>query len=490
MRVAVLAATVIAAGCGFLPEDDFTGARIGDGIAPWTDLGPAPACLGNQFLGPPTSTAGGFCFDRNRVEAPCRDDGDCGSREACSCGRCTIPYCTAASDCARGRVCSFSENRCDVVCADATDCAAGEECFNGTCRGRCDTSDECQTGEVCNSRNYCVTADCADDGGCQAGERCHVQRVPRLVTEPFAVASPDLPRVVLYVEIGDDALPMRSIWRAESPDGIHFDFSPARAVVDDGSAAHAPSLVRTDGGWAMYYQFGDGAAIKVARSPDGVSFGDGTVVLAGGTGAAAVRSPSAVRLPDGTVAVYYQVGDGAAIALATGAPGGMLTARGPVLTPAQVAIAPGAPRAPFWSEVVAITSPHAAVTDGPDGPSLRLWYSAFGRESASSQQFGMEIPIAPNFSIGYARGSVDRPGELTPWPYGPVVDRVDAFLTHREELAPGVVQLVDGDGASPAYLMYYVEASADDMAMGVGGPFTTGRLGVLGNGAHSALTAP
>ena len=53
-----------------------------------------------------------------------------------------------------------------------------------------------------------------------------------------------------------------------------------------------------------------------------------------------------------------------------------------------------------------------------------------------------------------------------------------------------MVQLVDGDGANAAYLMYYVEATANDNAMGVAGPFTTGRLGVLGNGAYSALTAP
>ncbi len=148
------------------------------------------------------------------------------------------------------------------------------------------------------------------------------------------------------------------------------------------------------------------------------------------------------------------------------------------------------PGAPFWTDVVAIRSPHAVVSDGPGGPSLRLWFSAFGRESADSEQFGMTVAMPPNHSIGYAHGSVDDPGALVPWPYGPVVDRVSAFLTHREELAPGVVQLVDGDGAAPAYLMYQVEATATDLSMGPSGPFTLGRLNVLGNGGHSALTAP
>ena len=203
MRALALTTLALAA-CGFLPEDDFTGARVGDGIAPWTDLGPAPTCLGNQFLGPPTSSPGGFCYDRNQVEDPCLDDDDCESRETCVCGRCTVAYCTSASDCSGGRSCSFSENRCDTRCADATDCAPGEECFNGACRGRCDTDDECQRGEVCSSRNYCVTVDCADDSTCQSTERCHVQRVPRLVLEPFAVAQRESPRLVLYVEVGDE----------------------------------------------------------------------------------------------------------------------------------------------------------------------------------------------------------------------------------------------------------------------------------------------
>lgn len=485
-----LLALALAAGCGFLPEDDFTGARVGDGVAPWTDLGPAPTCLGNQFLGPPTSLPGGYCFDRNQLEAPCLDDDECGSRETCVCGRCTVAYCTTASDCGGGRSCTFTENRCDVTCADGSDCAPGEECFNGVCRGRCDTDAECQTGEVCNSRNYCVTVDCDTDAACQTTERCHVQRVPRLVLEPFAVADAEAPRVVLYVELGDAVQPQRTIWRAVSRDGVRFELEPAQPVLDDAGAAHAPSIVRTPGTWLLYYESGDGAAIKVASSPDGVSFAPGTVVLTGGAGPSAVRAPSAVLLPDGSVAVYYQIGDGAALGLATGAPGGMLTTRGPVLTAAAASVAVSTPGAPFWTDVVAVKSPHAAVTDGPAGPSLRVWFSGFGRESADSEQFGMTVPIPPNYSVGYALGRVDDPATLTPWPYGPVVDRVDAFLEHKEELGPGVVQLVDDDGPATAYLMYYVEATADDTAMGPTGPFTTGRLGVLGNGAYSAITAP
>src|SRR5690349_1444746 len=117
----ILIATLISA-CGFLPEDDFTGARAGDGIAPWQDLGPVQVCLGNQYLGPPDSTPGGLCFDQNVQEASCTDDGDCRSRESCVCGRCTVAYCASASDCSADRVCTFAEHRCDLSCATGADC--------------------------------------------------------------------------------------------------------------------------------------------------------------------------------------------------------------------------------------------------------------------------------------------------------------------------------------------------------------------------------
>jgi hypothetical protein len=481
-RLAVVA--VLVAGCGFAPEQPFSGTRVGDGIAPWRDLGPAPVCLGNQFLGPVTAPPGGFCFDRNLIEAPCTDDGDCASREACVCGRCTVPYCATASDCADDRVCTFSQHRCDRACADASACSPGEECGNGTCRGRCEISAECQTGEVCSSRNFCVTDDCATDGMCMASERCHVQRVPRLVLEPFAVASADNPRVTLYLEVGDAVQPTeRSIWRAVSNDGVKFRFDPARPVLEDGGSAHAPSVIATDTGWALYYEAGDGAAIKVATSPDGVNFDAPRLVLAGGIGATAIHAPTAVALPNRSVAVYFQ--RGAAIELATGAMAAMLTGRGPVLTPAAVSVARSTPGAAFWESVTALRSPHAAVTTGPDGPSLRLWFAGFGRESADSQQFGSTVAIPANYSIGYAAGSVDDPAVLTAWPYGPVVDRVAAFLEHGHEVGPAVVQLIDGDGAADRYLLYTVEATSSAAVVDANSPYDLGRLGVLANGGTS-----
>lgn len=483
----LLALAALVAACGFLPEDDFTGKRVGDGIAPWTDLGPVQVCVGTEAMAPPANPPGGLCSSVNAGDAPCASDGDCRSRESCMCGRCTVAYCAASSDCSGGRVCTFTENRCDVECADAFDCAAGEECANGTCRGRCFIDEECQTGEVCSSESYCITVDCSADGDCQGGERCRIQRVPRQALEPSPMMGDGAARIVMWLELADEGLlDRRRIWRAVSSDGRTFRIDPARPVLDDGLDTRAPSVVRTQGGFALYYEWNDGAEIRVATSVDGTSFGNPTTAIPGGVGAGAARAPAAVTLPDGSVAVYYQIGDGAAIGLATGAPGGALEVRPPVLTPAQATIAVSTRNAPFWDPVVAVRSPTALVADGPGGPSVRLWFAGFGRESADASQFGEVEPIPPNHSIGYAAASIENLGALEPWPYGPVVDRVEAFLDHREELSPGLLRL----GGDDAYLLYYVEAAPAMDAMGEAGPFVIGRLGVLGNGAHEGVTGP
>jgi len=336
-RLALLAALVA---CGQAPSPDFTGTRAGDGVAPWKDLGPVELCFGDRFIGAPDTPPGGFCESITQPQPPCNVDADCGSRETCVCGRCTVAYCSAASDCGDGRVCSFSEHRCDTKCSITDECAAAEDCFNGTCRGRCHADKDCQGGEVCNSLNYCVVAACSDDKGCLAGESCRVQRTPRLALEPDPIATDDAGApVVLYVEIADEfQTDRRHIYRATSPDGRLFTMTPPTPVLDDGLDNRGPSAVKTDAGWFLYYEKDAGAELDVARSADGIHFSSPMRVLTGGVGGAAVHAPSAVVLPDGTVAVYYQIGDGAAIGLATGPVGGALTARGPVLQPKDVIV--------------------------------------------------------------------------------------------------------------------------------------------------------
>jgi hypothetical protein len=80
--------------------------------------------------------------------------------------------------------------------------------------------------------------------------------------------------------------------------------------------------------------------------------------------------------------------------------------------------------------------------------------------------------IPPNFSIGFAAAKLASPGVLSVWPYGPVADRVDTFLTHLDELGPAAVEAESG-----VFRLYYVDATHDASST-----FTFGRLGVFGSG--------
>jgi len=486
-QLLALALCVTIVGCGFAPEDDFTGTRVGDGIAPWAEIGAVQICLGTVFIGPPDDPAGGLCTSNTLVQEPCLADNDCGSRESCVCGRCIVQYCRVNSDCGNGRTCSFSENRCDVPCAVDEDCGDDSSCFNSTCRGRCEVDTDCQAGEVCNSLNRCITADCSNDGECLAGELCRIQRVPRVATEPTILAgrSIDEPRYTMWLEVSEElAQDRRAIWRATSHDGVHYRLNPASPVLIDADTAHAPSVVRApDGGYDVYYEFGDGAELRYSQSTDGINFGTGSPVLTGTAGTAnAVRSPSAVLMPDGQVAVYYQIGDGTGIGLATGSLGGSLTSMGPVLTPSDVHDPPDSSAAPqFWIDISNLRSPYALTTESATGEmSLRLWFSAFGRESGDSFQFGDVIPIEPTYSLGYASADISSPSTLSVWPFNPIFDRVNAFLDHRSELTPAVVRVRNTDGSlRDGYLMYYLDADATNTT----DPPILNRIGVSGNGA-------
>ena len=481
---AILAIALAATACGFAPQDEFTGQRAGDGVAPWKDLGPVQICLGNEFIGPPASSPGGMCSPSSMVAPPCVDDGDCQSRESCVCGSCTVQYCTVNSDCREGKSCSFGQQRCDRPCLITDDCPITDECFNNTCKGRCFDDGDCQSGEVCDSQNWCITDPCSVQDDCLSGELCKVQRIPRLATEPSVLARTRAsePRFTMWIELSDQYVQdERAIWRATSADGIHYSVDPATPVIDDDNSAHAPSVVRTASGYAIYYEYADGTALRAATSSDGIRFVDVATVLDGGAGNAAVRAPAAVVLPDNDVVVYYQIGDGVGIGMATGAIAGPLTTHGPVLTPADITDPPADTNgAQFWLGVEAVRSPTAAATIGADNePSLRMWFSAYGQESADSYQYGEMVPITPTYSIGYASASVATPAELAIWPFNPVLDRVVAFTAHRSELTPAVVQVADGSGQPVSgYLLYYLDAETEGSA----GPFTLERIGVAGNG--------
>ena len=434
---------VLIAGCGFFPEDDFTGKRPANGVSAWQDQGQIRLCLGNERVGPEASAVGGLCFGLNDgPEAPCERDDQCGTREACVCSRCTVQYCTSNGECGPGRACSFGEKRCGRACKSAEECPGeGEICSGGICKGRCDADDDCQTGEVCGSNGRCVVATCGKDEDCRPDERCRVQRQPRATAEPAIVlagpADPvNTPPFVLYVEMADVAARTREIWRATSLDGFSFDFNPARPLVTD---ARAPSVVRDASGTHLYVELVDG--IGLAEGPDGVIFDTPRVVVSGD-----YHAPAAALTPSGETIVYLEEGDGAAIALWDGG-----TPRR-VLTPNQVT------DPTFWRDVTRVASPSSLVVTGPLGePTVYLWFDAFGAESGDSVQFGQVVPLPPNDSVGFAAAPLAQPGTFSLYPYNPVFDRVVVFLEHRAERAPSVVQAPGGR----EWLLYYEGFSTD-----------------------------
>jgi len=134
-----------------------------------------------------------------------------------------------------------------------------------------------------------------------------------------------------------------------------------------------------------------------------------------------------------------------------------------VLAPAHVEVGTGEAGTAFWLQVTRVQSPHAVLA----GDGIKLFFSAFGQESADASKYGTTEPIPPNFSVGFAAAKATAPELLTVWPYGPVFDNVDALLEHREELGPASI-----DAGDDRFFMYYIDAT----------PMQLGRLGVLGSG--------
>lgn len=448
MMRAFMVVFLFATTCGFAEPEIFTGRRVGDGISSWEDLGALPLCLANERIGPEGSPVGGFCVDRNTPnEAVCNADDDCGARERCVCGRCTVQYCTTNGECGRGWSCSFTDHRCVRPCGDDADCEGAAFCRNGGCTGRCGSDDDCAAGEICGGMGRCVVADCADDSGCLSSEICKVQRVPRATAEPTVLASEDGTEIVMWLELANATGSERAIWRAVSADGLAFLLDPASPVLEDGGDARAPSVLRIDNGYRLYYETATG--ISVADSPDGVSFGTPTQVIPGDYHAPAAAATGS------DVLVYVEVGDRDAIALwrGSGAPA--------VVFRPEDAIDPV-----LWRAVERVGSPYVLVEESSLGPAtVRLWFDAFGTESGASIQFGEIVAIPPNDSLGYAAAPASDPGAFVSYPWNPILDRVVAFLDHRAERSPAVVRLP----GTESWLLYYGGWSADGtQAEGIG----------------------
>jgi hypothetical protein len=248
--------------------------------------------------------------------------------------------------------------------------------------------------------------------------------------------------VILYVERVEGLV--ASVWRATSGDGLTFTFDPETPVItpdaDDNARAGAPAVWRQGGAAIAIYANGNGR-LRSATG-DGVHFVvDAAPALIPTTPweMSGLDAPSLAA--DGS-RLYYGTVDRTAIGVADKADSRWVARAAPVLTPSQLA------DANRWRGVDAIASPFAEIGTG------HLFFTARGRESMPSLQFGMPVEEPPNFSIGEA-STLDGT-TLVPWPYGPVFDRTQNFLSHPSELDPAVVQVGE------RRLLYYRGAAADE----------------------------
>ena len=143
------------------------------------------------------------CLQEVCEPVSCQQDADCGSREVCFDGRCTVPFDEVCDDtvdndldglvdcadtdcaavpqcqgpvsclddvqCAPGQICDGGLCVTTTPCVMNDDCGIGTECVDGTCRSNspaCLSDDECQPDELC-SEGLCVVPvslpeDCSD----------------------------------------------------------------------------------------------------------------------------------------------------------------------------------------------------------------------------------------------------------------------------------------------------------------------------------------
>jgi hypothetical protein len=293
------------------------------------------------------------------------------------------------------------------------------------------------------TRRVCITDPCTDDAQCQGDEHCETQREPRVVAGPTVLAAPDgdpdAPPFAMWVEMSHRTADDRAIWRAISNDGVSWRFAPADPVLEDAGDAHDPSVAFLGGEYHLLYERTGGIAEAIGS--DGVSFGAPSTYLSGD-----VHAPAATPGPDGELMVFVEVGAREGIGLVTG--GTVVT----ILEPFDVT------DPILWREVQTIGSPYILVDETELGePTVRLWFDAFGEESASAVQFGEMVPTPPNDSIGYASAPAGEPARMVVWPFNPIFDRVLTFLEHRAERSPAVVRVP----GTEAYFLYYEGSSTD-----------------------------
>jgi hypothetical protein len=448
MRRARTSFALLLVGCGALEQPERSGHSLADGLSPYRRADAVEVCQGSAELVRAASTNGeqGVCRPADRTPLGCSRHGDCRSREACVCGRCTVRLCEFSSDCPAHLSCAGSApRRCTKRCTADRDCDGVEQCQDGLCSRRCNEVSECIDGELCLAGKCRVIACGSGGAACGASESCDLQRVEGRLRAPAALISGG--RTVLYVEL-ERSDGTAAILRAESTDGRHFKAVPDAPVLepDAGRArigAPAP-LVESDR-IVLFVEL-DGVEIGRAASTDGKSFGAVETALRATQGweAGRVGAPSALRIGSRSL-VFYEGGDGAGI--------GAYTSTGdnqplvaisdlPLLTPRSFE------NAMHWTSLEGISAPWAIRVDSPLGdPQLRLFVAGRGREDTAPRSSEAGAPPI-NTSIGVAVAPLGNALALQVFAHNPVLADLKN-LVPIGETQPSVVQ------AGNEWRMYY-----------------------------------
>jgi hypothetical protein len=408
--------------CGLLPNERGVPAPPAEGFGPFRDRGPVEICEGSVRLVPPEegrADGAGLCVPGDAGPATgCGADAECGPRETCVCGRCTVPRCRTGTDCPAGASCDLATGLCAVTCFADSDCPGGV-CEPDGCRTRCGSDADCARGETCRaSTGLCLAQRCDAGLACAAGRTC--DRVERLadLREPEATVREGRVELLLEERSGAGS----AILRAVSDDGIRFRLDPTDPVLRD---AGAPAIATADDVHVLYFERADGGIGRATG--DGASFeADAEPVVA-----APARSPGAASLGGGVV---LAVSDGAGAVLL------LRSADGRAFEPASATVDAGLFEDEQTFRLAAdLGSPELVAERSPLGEERVVLYAdALGVET-SDLVLGEEPRAAPRTrSVVAAAATPDLAFE--PYPFGPVFARVVNVTDYRREGAPSVVR--------------------------------------------------
>jgi hypothetical protein len=430
--------------CGLVPSSETLAPFPSDGVTGFGDAEPIEVCLGTaRVIAPDASSgAGAVCVSEGASGKSCSSNDSCSGIERCICGRCIVEACQGGNTCGEDRVCR--DRRCTTVCTTAADCKQGEVCSAGGCARSCGGDGDCHFGERCDALdNTCVAKLCSDATPCGPGRRCEAESVTGELHEPeiVTVGGAD----VAYVELRPFGGAPSAIYRARIDSPARWTIDPAWPVIasSDGTGVGGPAALVDGPRVALYFTLGDGAAIARAVSTDGgKSFVRDAVpqlIAHAAWENGWIGSPAVARFA-GVTYLFYEGGPRAGIGIARIDGGGAKKlADEPIVTPEQV-------NDPvLWHDVTEVGAPYAVVA----GDILRVYFTARGVEGSDAIVADASAPADANDSIGMA-ASVDAKRFLL-YPSGPVVARVTNLRTYLGE-REAAVRLRESGGAEITFV--------------------------------------